>query len=64
MKDFAYQDRQRFLNRSKPLPVRLQCKVNAAIAWLGDRWVLARPVGRLSAPAPEEPCMLLKKQAG
>ncbi|MEW5709798.1 MAG: hypothetical protein AB1830_12985 [Pseudomonadota bacterium] len=63
MKDHAYQDRQRFLNRSKPLPARLQCKVNAAIAWLGERWVLARPVGRLPAQPPEELPAFLKKQA-
>lgn len=63
MKDFAYKDRKRFLNRCKPLPERLEAKLRAAIAWLGDRWVLARPVGRLPAQPPEELPAFLKKQA-
>ena len=61
--DFAYRDRQRFLNRCKPLPARLQVKVDAAIAWLGSRWVLARPVPRLPVPAPERLPAILRRQA-
>lgn len=44
--DYAYKDRQRFINSCKPLPKRLQVKVNKAIAWLGQKWILAKPVTR------------------
>lgn len=45
------------------MPERLEAKLRAAIAWLGDRWVLARPVGRLPARPPEELPAFLRKQA-
>lgn len=61
--DHAEPERRRFINSCTPLPYRLRTKLWAALEFLGERWILTRPVERVRAEPPKDIPAFLRKQA-